>query len=162
MTKNQIISQLYESRELDELISKIQPSDLQDDLRQYVFHMICEKPDEFVISLHEKKQLKFFVVKIITNSVFSNQSAFYRMFRKKHEVCTDVFSDVEDEESNHEMIDKCEAAMKDLYWYHQEILKMYVELGNYRKVSLVTGIPLTSIHNAVKKAKSDIKKNLWK
>jgi DNA-directed RNA polymerase specialized sigma24 family protein len=162
MTKNEIIAALYNSKEVDELILKIQPSYLRDDLKQYVFHVLCEKPDAFIINLSESKTLKYFLVRIITNSVFSNSSGFLSIHRKSKEVYQDQFKDVEDVESNHELIDRCEKEVEKLYWYNKELLELYAEHGTYRAVSEFTDIPVKSVHNAVKKAKLEIRKRLWK
>ena len=162
MTKNQIITELYQSKEVEELILKIQPSDLRDDLKQYVFHVLCEKPDEFIIELNSKNQLKYYAVRIITNSIFSDRSFFYVNYRNQKEVYCDQFADIKDEETNHDLLDKCEKEVEKLYWYNQELLKLYAKNGSYRAVSQETGIPVKSVHNAVKKAKIQIRSKLWK
>jgi hypothetical protein len=162
MTKNEIITELYQSKEVEELILKIQPSDLRDDLRQYVFQILCESKDKMIITLHKEKKLRFYLVKLITNSVFAVRSGFYQIHKKPKEVHCDVFEDVVDEDNNHELIEKCEKEVSKLYWYNKELLELYAEHGTYRAVSEHTNIPVKSIHNAVKKAKIEIKSNLWK
>ncbi len=56
--RNDIISELYQSKEVNELISKIRPIELQDDLKQYAFAVLLEKPEQFIIDLYNKKQIK--------------------------------------------------------------------------------------------------------
>jgi DNA-directed RNA polymerase specialized sigma24 family protein len=62
----------------------------------------------------------------------------------------------------HYLIEKCIKETDRLYWYHQELLKLYAEHGTYRAVSEITNIPVKSIHNAIKKAKVKLKKEIWK
>lgn len=161
--KNEIITALYNSKEVNDLIRKIKPSDLQDDLKQYAFTVLCEKPAEFIIELNHKKQLKFFLVKIISNSVFSNRSGFLTQHKLSDELHHDVMEQQVDTADNyHELIDKCVIESKNLYWYNQELLNLYSIHGSYRAVSEITKIPVKSIYNAIKKAKTQIKKSLWK
>jgi DNA-directed RNA polymerase specialized sigma24 family protein len=161
--KNEIITALYNSNEVNDLIKKIKPAELQDDLKQYAFTVLCEKPDEFIIELNNKKQLKFFLVKIISNSVFSNRSGFLTQHKLNDELHVDVMEQQVDSSDNyHELIDKCVNESKNLYWYNQELLNLYSIHGSYRAVSNITKIPVKSIYNAIKKAKQQIKKSLWK
>lgn len=162
-TKNEIITSLYQSKEVNELIKKIKPNELQDDLKQYAFAVLCEKTDEFIIELDTKKQLKFFLVKIISNSVFSNRSGFLTQHKASDELHVDVMEQQIDSKDNyHELIEKCVSESKKLYWYNQELLNLYSIHGSYRAVSEITKIPVKSIYNAIKKAKQQIKKTLWK
>jgi DNA-directed RNA polymerase specialized sigma24 family protein len=162
-TKNEIITALYNSNEVNELIRKIKPAELQDDLKQYAFTVLCEKPDEFIIELNHKKQLKFFLVKIISNSVFSNRSGFLTQHKLNDELHHDVMEQQIDKHDNyHELLDSCVIESKKLYWYNQELLNLYSIHRSYRAVSEITNIPVKSIHNAIKKAKQQIKKSIWK
>lgn len=161
--KNDIISELYQSKEVNELISKIRPVDLQDDLKQYAFAVLLEKPDQFIIELHNKKQLRYFLVKIISNSVFSNRSGFLTLHQLSKHSDVDTMPDIESESSNyHELLDSCTTEIKNVYWYNAELLNLYSIHGSYRKVSEVTNIPVKSVYNAIKKAKETIKQKIWK
>jgi hypothetical protein len=161
--RNDIISELYQSKEVNELISKIRPIELQDDLKQYAFAVLLEKPEAFIIDLHNKKQLRYFLVKIITNSVFTNRSGFMTLHKLTKDLDVDCISDVENESSNyHDLLDSCNTEIKNVYWYNAELLNLYAQHGSYRKVSEVTNIPVKSVYNAIKKAKETIKQKIWK
>jgi hypothetical protein len=102
-------------------------------------------------------------VKIISNSVFSNRSGFLTQHKLNDELHHDVMEQQVDSSDNyHELIDKCVSESKNLYWYNQELLNLYSIHGSYRAVSNITKIPVKSIYNAIKKAKTQIKKSLWK
>jgi transposase-like protein len=75
----------------------------------------------------------------------------------------DILKFVKEEEpidNSQEVADGITKLVEELYWYDQEILKMYVELGSVRKVSKQTGIPHTSIFITIKKIRSCIKSRL--
>ena len=163
INKNNILTDLFLNKEVDILIKKIKPVDLQDDLKQYAFAVLCEKPAEFIIELHNRQQLKFYLVKIISNSVFSNRSGFITQHKCNDHLELDHVVDVSNENDDyHYLIEKCIKETNRLYWYHQELLKLYAEHGTYRAVSEITNIPVKSIHNAIKKAKVKLKKEIWK
>lgn len=161
--RNDIISELYQSKEVNELISKIRPVELQDDLKQYAFAVLLEKPDQFIIDLHNKKQLRYFLVKIITNSVFTNRSGFMTLHKLSNNIDVDAISDIDDMSSNcHDLLDNCNKEIKNIYWYNAELLNLYAIHGSYRKVADITQIPTKSVYNAIKKAKEQIKEKIWK
>lgn len=163
LLKNKIITELYNSKDLNDLIKKIKPEQLQDDLKQYAFAALCEKSDEFIINLYEKKQLRFFLVRIITNSVFSNRSGFLKLHKNVKELYTNNFPDYQEAEDDYEeLITKTNDAVNKLYWYNNELLIQYSRLGTYRAVAEATDIPIKSIHNSVKKSKAIIKRKVWK
>jgi transposase-like protein len=63
-------------------------------------------------------------------------------------------------DNSQEVADAISKIVQGLYWYDQEILSLYVELGSVRKVSKQTGIPHTSIFITIKKIRSCIKSQL--
>lgn len=161
-TRDSIISTLYNSKDVTDLISKIRPEYLQDDLKQYVFMVLCEKPDSWIIDAWNKGYLKFFLVRTITNSIFSNNSGFLSI-HKFTEIQTDNLADIPDDTDDfNEWVLKVGNEVDKLYHYNAELLKLYAEEGTYRKVSEATGIPIKSVHRAVKKAKEQVKKVLCK
>lgn len=82
LTKDQIISNLYNSKNFNDCIRKMEPVHLQDDLRCEVLAVVCEWPEEKVIQLHKDQALEFYVVRVILNQVKSKTSPFVRTYRK--------------------------------------------------------------------------------
>jgi hypothetical protein len=80
--KNTILSDLYQSKELAELINKMHPEHLREDLKQELFLTLCETQDQKIIDLHNRKQLKFYVTRIVLNMIASNTSPFYKKYRR--------------------------------------------------------------------------------
>jgi len=75
----------------------------------------------------------------------------------------DVMKFVKEEEeidNSQAVADSISKIIETLYWYDQEILRMYVELGSVRKVSKQTGIPHTSIFITIKNIRKCIKQQL--
>lgn len=80
--KTQILSDLYQSKELSDLINKMKPVHLREDLKQELFLTLCEKPDSLIIDLHKSNQLKYYVTRIVLNMIASNTSPFYKKYRR--------------------------------------------------------------------------------
>lgn len=83
MTKNDIIAELYRSREFNDCIGKMEPEHLRDDLKAEVTLILLETNDEKIMSLAEQKDaLKFYTVRIILNLIKSKTSNFYKTYRQ--------------------------------------------------------------------------------
>ena len=52
LTKNDIITGLYTDKDIDNAIKKMQPFELQDDLRQEMFMVLCEMDEVKFMSMH--------------------------------------------------------------------------------------------------------------
>lgn len=169
MTKNQIIADLFKSKDFKNCILKMKPEHLQDDLRSEVMLILCESTEEKILALHGSGGLKFYTVRIILNLIQSNTSPFYKKFRTTHlelesretdqEYAGQVFSILADKEREEIEVKKDLAIseIESLYWYDREIVKLYVKLGTYRAVEEETGIPFESIYKTVQKSCKQIR-----
>lgn len=83
MSRNEIIADLYNSREFKETILKMNPAHLQDDLKSEVMLILCEKEENEIISIYESGGLKYYTVRIILNLIQSSTSPFYKKFRQQ-------------------------------------------------------------------------------
>ena len=160
--KQSILSELYQSKDVAELIRKIKPAGIREDLRQHVFLILCEKDSGSIIEMHSSNQLKFLFVRLVMNCIYFSRTPFENLFRNKTEIPTDSAfflkdSRHADHNEDHEREIKCKEEYDKLYWYNKELLDRYLHHGNYRAVSEETGIPLKSIYNSVQKAKKQIK-----
>jgi len=149
MTRNEIISDLFTSKDFNACIKKMKPERLQDDLKAEVGLILCEKPDEKIIELHESGMLKFYTVRIILNLMQSSSSPFYKKFRMTNVELSNIIEPIIIEYDHRK--DKAIAEIENLYWYDREILKLYAEYGTYRAVEEATGIPFESIYKTVQK-----------
>ena len=156
------IGWLYD-REFEYVFKNI-GKDLWEDLRQEVAYIVFQYDRTKIIELEEKgKQVfKFWIVRICCNQTNSKYGKFGRLYSSLLPV-EDILKFVKEEEpidNSQEVFESISKIVDGLYWYDQEILKMYVDLGSVRKVSKQTGIPHTSIFITIKKIRLCIKSQL--
>jgi hypothetical protein len=58
MNRNSIIEKLWNSQELKDAIAKMQPEDLQDDLRSEIFKVLCEMDEDKLVDMYNRNVLK--------------------------------------------------------------------------------------------------------
>jgi len=153
LTKNEIITQLYLSKDINEAIGKMEPYYLQDELKQEVFLVLCEMEEERLLQMFNDGYLKYFIVRTILNMAKSDRSNFSRTFRKVYEEVQDQANEVYDES----ITEKLNKSMEILHWYEREIFRLFSESGNLLQVSRDTGIPYRSLLKTVKKVKTLLK-----
>jgi len=178
MKRNQVLTELYNSRELADLLTKMQPENLREDIKQELFIVLCELPEAKLLGMAESKQLRFFATRVILNMVKSKTSRFYYQFRKQvHVELPDMAGTPDDgdftlEQFEQDYADKLAAtlAAKDkLNWYQQEILEQYILHGSAGKMvkdmqARLGGncIPKRSILHTVKEATTQIRNQVNK
>ena len=84
MTKNEIIEIIAKERLVEQIVSNIAKSsdDLLNDLVQEIYLDLLSKSEEKIVNLYETNQIRFFVVRMVTNNLFSKNSPFYQTFKK--------------------------------------------------------------------------------
>jgi DNA-directed RNA polymerase specialized sigma24 family protein len=164
MTKESLLTEIYLSKEVDEILLKYTEAYLRDDIKQHVFLVLFEKEEAFIMDLHNRAKLKHYVVKILFNTINfkSDKGLFVRQSGRGKEIPTEHFHCTPDEDGSQyeEMIQECQDATRAVYWYNRTLLELYAKEGNYRAVSEKTGIPLKSVYNAIDKARQEIKKKM--
>lgn len=153
MKKNDIITQLYLSEDINSAISKMQPYWLQEELRQEVFLVLCEMDEDRLVQMFNDGYLKYFIVRTILNMAKSDRSNFSRTFRKVYEKVQDKPTEEYDESINK----KLNKSMEILHWYEREVFRLFSESGNLTQVSRDTNIPYRSLLKTVKKVKTLLK-----
>lgn len=139
MTKNEIITQLYNDPEYDLLFSKLagQYSNLVDELKQELFLILLEKNDELIFKLHRNNEFKWFIIRIFSSMIRSNTSPFYKKFRKEELEKIMEYNileyNVEDqiiEEDIYKTFDIYQYAIDNniLSWYDQELFNLYYRI----------------------------------
>jgi DNA-directed RNA polymerase specialized sigma24 family protein len=163
----------------------MEPIELQDDLRAEVALILCEHSDEKIISIHESSPnaLRYYTVRIILNLIQSKTSPFYKKYRHPIFQYNESFSEenefaikdiakysTQDNLTEEEQFNiRLQAELKEekvlkiidgLYWYDREIVKLYIEKGDYRAIAKEVGIPWGSIYDTVQMALNKIKYEL--
>jgi hypothetical protein len=157
MNRQNIISELYTSKDINEAIGKMQPQELQDDLRQEVFLVLCEMDEEKLFGMYEQGYLKYFIVRTILNMAKSDRSNFYRKFRQMYQEIPITY-ELPKEEYDESLVNKLELGMEVLHWYEAELLKLYSQNGkNLLAISRETKIPYRSLLKTIRKAKTLLK-----
>lgn len=154
MEKNAIITELYLSKDINDAIGKMQPYELQDDLRQEVFLVLCEMDSDRLMQMFNDGYLKYFIVRTILNMAKSDRSNFSKTFRKVYE---EVGDNMHDETYDESLTQKLYKSMEVLHWYEREIFKLFSESGNLLQVSRDTKIPYRSLLKTIKKVKTLLK-----
>lgn len=90
MSRNEIISTLYESKEIAQALRKMQPASLREELKQEMFMALCNISDEKFWGIYNNNGipgLKFWLVRTMLNMIYSTglNTPFFRHFRQKNE-----------------------------------------------------------------------------
>jgi hypothetical protein len=162
MLRNEIITEFWESKSVNESFEKMQPVELQADLKAEVFLILCEMEEEKLIGLYERNELKYYMVRIMLNMIKSDRSSFFKNYRNYVELLENDVEVIEADPS--ETYEKIELHLQNLHWYNRELFKLYALdfKKNAKELSRKTGIPYMSIVRSINKTKAEIKKNIKK
>ncbi|MBM3417405.1 MAG: hypothetical protein FJY17_00615 [Bacteroidetes bacterium] len=131
----------------------MQPIELQEDLRQEVFLVLCEMDEQRLFEMYEQGYLKYFIVRTILNMVKSDRSNFYKKFRQMFQEFS-ATHEIAKEEYSEDIFLKLEKGLAALHWYELELLKLYSANGkNLLAISRDTKIPYRSLLKTIRKAK---------
>jgi len=176
MKFNDIVTSYFTNPEVVAFFKKV-ANEWWEELRQDVFLIICEYDEQKIIDMHNKKALKFFIVRIALNQYRSKNSKFYYQNIKNVNLgialanedmiesadailYSNVIYDTQDEpewEIKEKRMVRVEDSLENLRFFEREILKLYLQLGTYKNVAKDTGIPIRTIANAVKNSIANIK-----
>lgn len=164
-TKNQIIEELYRSKEFNDCIGKMEPEHLRDDLRAEVTLILLETDERKLMEMHDKKVLNFFTARIIINQVFSKTSPFYKRYRQQLPEITDRMAadeetDFDERATKEDIEERAMSEIDNLYWYNAGVVKLYMKHGNYRAIEEDTGIPYSSAYKTIQKSFQEIRQKV--
>lgn len=163
-TKNEIIEELYRSKEFNDCINKMEPEHLRDDLRAEVVLILLETEEQRLLAIHTAGALKYYTVRIIINLIQSKTSRFYKLYRQQLNEINDRFAyeetDIEERAAREDIEEHALREIDNLYWYNSGIVKLYMKLGNFRAIEKDTGIPYASAYKTVKKSFNEIKQKV--
>ena len=92
MTKNEVVNIIAKERLVEEIVSNIAKSsdDLLNDLVQEIYLDLLQKDEDKIIKLYESNQMRYFVVRMVTNNLFSKNSPYYQVFKKNANATVDI------------------------------------------------------------------------
>ena len=160
MDKNKIIEQYWLNDEVNQAFAKMQPEELQYDLKVEVFMVLLEMDDEKLFGLYQRGEIRFYIVRTMLNMIKSDRSQFWKKYRNYTEYEDNEKAEVE----QNSVIDIMENGIEKLHWYQKEILNLYTfEFNkNAKELSRKTGIPYMSIIRTLKQTKNELKKHIRK
>lgn len=85
MTKQEIIQELATNNTIHEIVNNITKSPLEEDELDFIQDLyinLLEKEDKVIEDLYNKKQLKFYITRIVLNNIRSVTSPFYYKYRR--------------------------------------------------------------------------------
>jgi RNA polymerase sigma factor (sigma-70 family) len=167
MTKKKIIEDIYKDPAYRNVCRNISTPALFEDLFHEVIINLLELSDEKIIEAKEKKYLKFLFVKIAHNSWNSKHSPFYKKYRHNDinesidliiSLESNLDSEVEiKEEVFQEFTNEIKEEIDLLPWYDQTLLKLYIDIGEFRKISVMTGIKYGAVQYTIQKTIKKLK-----
>lgn len=165
MGKNEIVTELYNSKDFNDCIAKMEPEHLRDDLRAEVALILLETDERKLIEIHSNGGMRYYTVRIIMNLIQSKTSLFYKRYRQQVAELVDRFIATEDQDfeerlTREEIEDKALSEIDNLYWYNKGIIRLYMKHGNYRAIQKDTQIPYSSAYKTVQKSIEIIKEKV--
>lgn len=136
--KDEIISELWNSKFIDELIITLTSGhQLKDDLKSELFVILCEMDEAKIIRAHNNNYLNYLCVNILKKQYHSKTSPFHKNWRKGKETYSYELIDII-EEIDQKMLDEYEILEK-IYWFvdnkldlvDRELFKLYYKIGRY-------------------------------
>ncbi len=164
-TKNEIIADLYVSKDFNDCINKMHPDHLREDLKSEVMLILLNIPDD---KFNLIENIRYYTVRIIINLIQSKTSPFFKMYRSTNqplpegpkEFQKEQHQDISERVSRELQEDKVKEYINNLYWYDKEIIGLYIKLGNYRAIEKETGIPWESCYSTVRRIIKKIREDV--
>jgi hypothetical protein len=163
MSCNEIIIELYNDKRINDLIGKIKPTELQDDLKQELMLVLLDINCSKLKELKQSNSLLHYVIRIITNMAFSNNSPFFYKYKKSDTQKAMDFlrslggvypihlADIAKDELQKKLLSNANEAHESM------IFTKYVEIRNCQKVADYFGVPHKHVFDVVKKTKNHLK-----
>ena len=95
MTKYDIIEQLANTHQVERIVTKMlkdskNPFDCPDDLIQDIYLILLEKPDDFIEGLYERKELGYWLLRVVRNQLLSENSPYHYTYIKERANSEDI------------------------------------------------------------------------
>ena len=169
MNCNEIIESLYKSKEVNELISKIDPESIREDLRQELAIVLLNYDCEKLKKIQAEGNLIGFTLKIIWNMSTWSYNDFYKTYKKNNiEKAIAYMESLQESKVN---LSEAKIANNILQKklnidpnqaHESMIFQKYVELRSCKKVADYFGVPSIHIFEVVRKMKKELKKAINK
>jgi len=138
-----------------------------EELCHIVILSILEGDKEKIEGLIKKKQLRYWLARMMMNQYNSSTSPFHYTYRKpaerhrlaKEDILLWFDSDMEKKVRDEEKIDFINSTLSELPYFDKKVTEIYYEHGHsFKTMSEDTGISKTTLFKALKRTKNEIKK----
>lgn len=152
--KMSLLHRLSKDKRIVDACKKIDYNNYED-LYQELFVVLCEQPEGKLEQIDKEGRLHFWIVRTLLNMRSAN-GTFYRKYHVIHEEgegsnrLTEEAADEFDSEATYREVERVlgeyeRQGRKDFGWYKVSLLKMYAEVGSFRKMAELTGINYVTI-----------------
>lgn len=159
-----IITSIYLSQELADLLVRIHPEAIRDDLRQEIALTLLRLPCDKIIALNERNELIRYVIKICWLLSVSDRYMLSSRYKQKELVnaMDYLYTQMNYPEMPISLAVNAKNFInkknKNIFEDHEaRIFNRYVELGSARAVAKYYGIPLNHTVNVINKVKKELK-----
>ena len=136
----------------------------KDDLLSFVIEELYKCDRERINEIIEKKQLTFYIARVMLNQYHSKTSRYYYKYNKYYEfhITTTIESitadnttyTIKDKELVEERLEWIEDKLKDLYWFDAECFRIYYrESHSLNSMAKATKISRATIYKAINNVK---------
>ena len=96
MNNIEIITYLAENKKVEEIVQNISKKSFpyEDELSQDIYLSLLEKPSDLIERLYEKKELNYFIVKMVKNNLLSRNSPYYQKYMRWVERKTELTDNI--------------------------------------------------------------------
>ena len=160
---NKYLIQNYDR--LKEISLKIAGVKEQEDLLHFVIEELYKCDQDRINEIIEKKQMTFYIVRVILNQYNSKTSRYYYKYKKYYEYQTtriieclspDTSKDnTKKKEEVEERLEWIEEKLKDLYWFDAEVFRIYYKEGfSLSEMQRATKINKNTLYKAIRNVKN--------
>ena len=140
----------------------------KDDLFSFVIEELYKCDQDRINEIIEKKQLTFYIARVMLNQYHSKTSRFYYTYNKYYEYHVtgiveaispdNTEKNTEDKELVEQKLEWIEEKLKDLYWFDAELFRIYYrDSHSLNSLSKATRISRATIYKAINNVKNYLK-----
>jgi hypothetical protein len=151
-----IITNLFNSDEFKNIMSRLQPAELREDAKMEVMSIICGMQDSKILRLYNDGALLYYVKKTAHYSLSQHGRLRPKYFPKKVQLPMgdyniDRYLLIKDRQVRELELEK---SFNRLSQEDADLVGLYMKVGNYRAVAKETGIPFISCYKHIRRAVS--------
>ncbi len=138
----------------------------QDDLLSVVIEELLNADQEKINTIIQKKQITFYIARIMMNQYYSKTSRYYYEYRKYYELAvteinneiTKSSTDDNDQALRQEYVKKIQKVLDNCHWFDRQIFKLYyMKDHSLNSLAKVTKIDRNTIYHTINRVKKFLK-----